>query len=324
MRRRAPALRTPLAVVVCFAAATAAGCAGKVRPDIAPTTAVSSSAHVVGLELIGDLKDFAEGLGGDATENFLRQSDRQTSDNRCYFTGKLELPEFYSTLRMVREDGARCAARSSEFDVFFYPVEAVASGHETVTVALAEASTERVLVVVPHEDFHNQREARNAPTEAAEAAATLVGFLTASAFAKERFGQDSSTARTLERDPDLFLKKSVIVNAYYEKVKAVYDALRLGAVSSEVALERKTALFAELRDACSAISPDPVSFNKCPAAINNAGLAFDRTYTRHYPMVYELYKTLGNDMTALVSTLKRLLENWPASAARASDVMNLE
>ena len=25
--------------------------------------------------------------------------------------------------------------------------------------------------------------------------------------------------------------------------------------------------------------PDPVSFNKCPAAMNNAGLAFDRTYT---------------------------------------------
>lgn len=323
MRRCGPAFRNAIAGIVSFAAAGAVGCAGRVRPELVRIPA-PSSAHIVGLELIGDIKDFAEGLGGDATENFLRHSDRQTSDNRCYFTGKLELPEFYSTLRMVREDGDRCAARSREFDVFFYPVEAVASGHETVTVALAEAPTERVLVVVPHEDFHNQREARNAPTEAAEAAATLVGFLTAGAFAKDRFGLDSPTARTLERDPDLFLKKSVIVNAYHEKVKAVYDAFRSGAMSSEEALERKTALFAELREACLAISPDPASFNKCPAAMNNAGLAFDRTYTRHYPMVHELYKTLGNDISTLVPRLKRLLENWPATSASAADVMSLE
>ena len=142
--------------------------------------------------MIAEVKDFAVALGGHATDNFLRQSDQHTSDNRCYFTGKLQLPEFYSALRMVREDGERCAARGDEHDVFFYPVQAVASGEETITVSLAEAPTERLLVVVPHEDFHNQREARKAPTEVAEAAATLVGFLTASGFAKDRFGAESA------------------------------------------------------------------------------------------------------------------------------------
>ena len=136
-------------------------------------------AQFVAAEVIAEVKDFAVTLGGDATGNFVRSSDRRISDNRCYFTGKLELPEFYSTLRMVREDEERCAARGGEHDVFFYPVQAVASGEETITVSLAEASTERLLVVVPHEDFHNQHEARKAPTEVAEAAATLVGFLTA-------------------------------------------------------------------------------------------------------------------------------------------------
>ena len=320
----APVVRAIITFFVCVSAAGAVGCAGKVRADVAPKAPVPTPAHIVGLELIGDLKDFAEDLGGEATENFLRHSDRPTSDTRCYFTGKLELPEFYSTLRMVREDGGRCAARSAEFDVFFYPVEAVASGHETITVALAEASTERVLVVVPHEDFHNQREARNAPTEAAEAAATLVGFLTASAFARDRFGEASLTARVLERDPELFLRKSVIVNAYYDKVKALFEAFRAGSLSTDQVLERKEALYEELRSACLAISPDPASFNKCPAAMNNAGLAFDRTYTRHYPMVHELYKSLGGDTAALVVALKRLLENWPASAARASEPTNLE
>jgi hypothetical protein len=302
----------------------ASGCAARARTDVTPASRPASSIQFVGLEMIGELKGFGESLGGHATENFLRHSDRHTADNRCYFTGKLELPEFYSALRMVREDGDRCAARSGEHDVFFYPVQAVASGEETVTVSLAEAPTERVLVVVPHEDFHNQREARKAPTEVAEAAATLVGFLTASAFAKEKFGADSATYRTLDRDADLFLRKSLIVNQYYDKVRTLYDALGSGALTPAQTLERKADLFDELRRSCSDISPDPVSFNKCPAAVNNAGLAFDRTYTRHYPMIHDLYRLLGHDTAALVAALKRLMTDWPLSAAGATDLMKME
>ena len=67
-----------------------------------------------------------------------------------------------------------------------------------------------------------------------------------------------------------------------------------------------------------------MSFNKCPAAMNNAGLAFDRTYTRHYPMLHDLYTLLGNDTSTLVATLKRLMTNWPSSAANAADLMKVE
>ena len=56
--------------------------------------------------------------------------------------------------------------------------------------------------------------------------------------------------------------------------------------------------------------------------MNNAGLAFDRTYTAHYPMLHDLYTLLGGDTPALVSTLKRLMANWPSSAAAASDLIN--
>ena len=217
----------------------------KCAPERAPSSTPASSAtpHFVATEVIAEVKDFAIALGGQATENFVRYSDQQVSDNRCYFTGKLQLPEFYSSLRMVREDGDRCAARGSEHDVFFYPVQAVASGEEMITVSLAEASTERMLVVVPHEDFHNQREARKAPTEVAEAAATLVGFLTASGFAKDRFGPDSTTALTLARDAELFLQKSFLVNQYYEKVSGLYREFQSGTLTQAQAFEKKAELF---------------------------------------------------------------------------------
>ena len=312
--------------VVCMGAACAAvamgyGCARNPRADVTPS-APSRTTQFVASEVIAEVKDFSVALGGHATDNFRRHSDSHTSDTRCYFTGKLQLPEFYNALRMVREDGDRCAARSDEYDVFFYPVEAVARGDESITVSLAEAPTERVLVVVPHEDFHNQREAWKAPTEVAEAAATLVGFLTASGFAKQRFGAESDTARVLARDAELFLRKSFIVNQYYEKVSRLYDEFRVGGFTTEQALERKSELFAELQRACAEIAPEPVSFNKCPAAMNNAGLAFDRTYTWHYPMLHELYTSLDGDTAKLVSALKQLMANWPAAAAKGADHIN--
>ncbi len=245
--------------------------------------------------MIAEVKDFAVTLGGHATDNFLRQSAEQTSDNRCYFTGKLQLPEFYSALRMVREDGDRCAARGDEHDVFFYPVQAVASGEETITVSLAEAPTERLLVVVPHEDFHNQLEARKAPTEVAEAAATLVGFLTASGFANDRFGADSPTARMLARDADLFSAEVGHRKPVLREGQRPVSRLRIRSAHAGTNTREEGQLFAELQRSCAEIAPEPASFNKCPAAMNNAGLAFDRTYTRHYPMLHDLYTQLGGD-----------------------------
>ena len=309
-----------LGAVLLLVVTGAVGCTARVAPHVTPASAPAPSR----IEVIGELKAFEETMGGAPTENFLSYSTRLVSDERCYFTGKLQLPEFYSRLHLVREDGDRCASRAGDFDVFFYPVQAVASGEETITVALAEAPMERMLVVVPHEDFHNQAEARRAPTEVAESAATLVGFLTARAFAKEKFGEGSATFQRLGNDVDLFLRKSFIVNVYYERVSELYRSFRDGALTREQTLETKARLFADLQQSCSAISPDPVSFNKCPAAMNNAGLAFDQTYTRHYPLMHDLYTSLGGDTTALVMTLKRLLPKWPSSVTRAADLMKVE
>src|SRR5688572_24676847 len=128
---RAAGVRLVLFLVV----AGASACAGRTPPQVRPVTPPPSQSFST-LEVIGELKAFAEELGGHPTENFLRFSDRYSADERCYLTGKLQLPEFYSGLRMIREDEEHCAARAAEDDVFFYSVEAVASGQETITVSL--------------------------------------------------------------------------------------------------------------------------------------------------------------------------------------------
>jgi hypothetical protein len=113
-------------------------------------------------ELIGDVKAFEQTLGVGATGNFLRYSDSAGAIDRCYFTGRLELPVSYRALGLTGEGKEPCAARGMRYDVFFYPVEAVASGSAAITPALTGATVERMLVVVPHEDFHSQPEVRKA------------------------------------------------------------------------------------------------------------------------------------------------------------------
>jgi hypothetical protein len=253
------------------------------------------------------MKAFEQSLGVQSTHNFLRYSDDQRAVYRCYFTGKLELPDSYRELHLVQGTETGCSIDEEKYDVFFYPAEVVASGASPVTPALTDAPLERVLVVVPHEDFHGQAEARGSSPDMAEAAATLTGFLTASAFAKEKFGATSQTFQSLNREAALFSQKAQLVNLYHEKVSALYSLFRSRKITRQAALLKKQELFAALRQECAAMAADPVSFNKCPAVLNNAGLAFDSTYTRRYPAMFDLYQRLGEDTKATIQSLRRLL-----------------
>jgi hypothetical protein len=81
-------------------------------------------------------------------------------------------------------------------------------------------------------------------------------------------------------------------------------------LSRDEALARKAAYFAALGEACRAVEP-AVSFNTCPAALNNAGLAFDRTYTQFYPAWLDLHDTLDSGTAATVAAFKAILAAAP-------------
>ena len=309
LRSCAPLLSGMLILVV---AATA--CSSKRSPAATPSSPRQ--------ELIAEIKDFQKTLGLRDTKNFSRYSEAPNAIYRCYFTGKLELPVSYVSLGLRLSEGAHCPLDEERYDVFFYPAEAVATGANPVTPALADAPLERILVVVPHEDFHNQAETRESSPEVAEATATLIGFLTASDFAKEKYGPSSQTFQGLDHEAQLFLQKARIVNGYYEKLSNLYSTFRARRITRQNALTRKEQLFADLQQQCAAITPDPVSFNKCPAAMNNAGLAFDRTYSRYYPMLFDFYRSLGQDTKTSIQSLRRLLAAWPKSATGAGDLIS--
>lgn len=249
-----------------------------------------------------ELKEFQRSLGWEPTASFSRASER-AAYYRCYYTEKLELPSSYEELGLREGSEAGCRLDESRYDVFYYRIEAVAAPDAPVTQALSESSLERAAVVVLHEDFHQQPAVRRLPEALAEAASTLAGFAAAAEFARRREGEESALYRGLAREPEIFLEKAHIVNRWHARLSALYENFRRGRITREAALAAKARELAELESRCRQIEPQPSSFNRCPPVFNNAGLAFDYTYTRFYPLLYELYMAVGRDLRAFYAVI---------------------
>ena len=202
---------------------------------------------------------------------------------------------------------------------FFYPIEAVASGKAPVTKSLLKASAGRLAVVVSHEDFHNQERLQKLPETMHEAAATLAGFVTAAEYIREKSGPDSEQYKQLARDAELFLVKSEIVNTYHAKVKQLYVGVRNQGTPDTEVLTEKAKLFEELGKECLVIDPPPATFNRCPPVLNNAALAFDRTYTKNYPLMYRLYLAQKRDLRAGIGALASFLHEKNLSDREAEE-----
>jgi hypothetical protein len=277
-----------LGAAVIFACSAVAG--GGERPD----------------DVIAAAKEFARSLGLPETGNFRRSSEKSVASYRCYFTGKLELPASYDKLELRQGTESGCPVDERDHDVFFYPIEAVASGKAEVTTALAEAAPERMLMVVPHEDMHGSSGIEKMGTELAESITTLIGFGTAAEFARSRYGDGSPVYRNLSSEAELFLQKARIVNRYHSELTVLYSEAKARRVSRENALIGKARAFERLLKECEAIRPLPASFNACPAVPNNAALAFDFTYTKHYPLIYDLHQARGGDVRRTLEALEEI------------------
>jgi hypothetical protein len=214
---------------------------------------------------------------------------------------------------MKEGDESGCDLDEEKWDVFFYKIEAVAGDNTPVTEALEEASLERLAVVVAHEDFHEDPQVQRLPTRIGEAATTLIGFLTAARFAAREYGPDSETAQNLAGEAELYRRKSEIVNRRHAQLASLFREFRENHMERDEALRRKEALFAQMQTDCEAIKPEPTSFNKCLAANNNAGLAFEMTYTRYYPLLEELHRSGGSDIKNTIGVLRRAGDLGPKS-----------
>lgn len=276
-------------------------------PD--PQPADSTSA------LVQAVKQIESKLGLRRDGTFESESNRGAADYRCYYTGKQELPDDYGGLRLRHGNAQGCELNSRKYDVFFYALQAAASPTAPVTASLARSSPERILMVVPHEDFHQDPALAGLPDALTEAAATLVGFLTAREVARAQFGEASEIYRNLCGEAKLFLDKARLINHSFADARQLYADYRAKRLPKGEVLAEKAHFFEALERQCEGMEPRPASFNRCLAANNNAGLAFDHTYTLYYPLMYDVAEVKGEDLRSTIDALKQAMAGQQAAQA---------
>jgi hypothetical protein len=98
-------------------------------------------------DLVNAVKRLEKKLGFRRTKNFHKESAESAVAYRCYYTGKLELPDSYEKLQLLQGTKTGCPLDTKKYDVFFYPLEAAGSGKTPVSASLEHESVERFLVV---------------------------------------------------------------------------------------------------------------------------------------------------------------------------------
>lgn len=256
------------------------------------------------LALIRVIRKFEQRFGFTPVNSFLEYSEEVEAYPLCYLAPRTQLPYSYEDpLLRSRYD----ASMTKEFcdqlgiqlnmDAFFYAPEAVAGTGIPVTPALIKAPLGRFVFVVIHEDYHEQV---NLPPSIEEPAGTLLAAEMAIEFARERFEEGSPEHKAvIEELKHRYASRFAKTRLFNTELEVLYATYSEGEVSEEELLRKREEIFQRAQNQMN----HPV--------VNNAFLAFDMSYARYYPVVEEVFTTLGEDLIATVRFFERVGQEIP-------------
>ena len=251
------------------------------------------------LELITEIKSFENRLGFSETENFKAYSDETEAYDYSFFTSKTELP--YSLDDPLLQNAAgkpeSIPIDLATHDVFFYSIEAIAGIKTPVTRSLLKSPLPRFIHVILHEDWHEQIDS---PLGIEESSGEVVSYAAAILFAEEKFGRDSAVYQTLKEDFGNRLRESQVYQQYYDKLGLLYASYSSGGISPAATLSRKANLLEAMKDDLKDI------WGASPKQLNNAYIAFQMTYLRHLPLMYQVYSATNSDLMATMAIFRSI------------------
>lgn len=238
------------------------------------------------VDLVKELQDYELRLGFAPTNNFKTYQEHLPMYPLCFFAEKFSLDVTY-----VGESD--CAFDEKRYDVSKYSVEALAGIKTPLTRDLVNASPARFIMVVFHEDFHEQM--IGVPTWAInESAATLLGLLSAREYAFQKYGAASVVSRELDTDSTHYLDVARIEEKHSALLNALYESVARSELTKEQGLEAKEKLFAEMRESCKTIFLQTMA--GCGSLKNNADLGVAFKYAQYYRLFYALHQSCGEEV----------------------------
>ena len=268
------------------------------------------------LQLVQEIKAFEKELGFEETDNFKFYSDELEAYHYYFYTPKTVLPYSLDDPALQYDIGKRESALIDleSYDVFFYSIEALAEIKTPITKSLLRAPLSRFIHIIFHEDWHEQM-ASTLGIE--EPCAEVVSYPAAMLFTEEKFGQDSAVYQTLKEEFDNKLKESKVYQQYYEDLEFLYSRFHSGKISENETLSRKARLLEfmgnELKDI----------WGGKPLQLNNAFIAFQMTYFRYLPLMYQVYSATNFDLLKTMAIF-RSAPNQGAEFENVEELKSIE
>jgi len=172
----------------------------------------------------------------------------------------------------------------------------------------------RFIHIIFHEDWHEQMDS---PLGIEEPSAEVVSYVAAMLFAEEKFGQGSAVYKTLREEFNNKLEESKLYQQYYEELDALYSWFHSGKISEAETLSRKAELLESMGDGLKDI------WGAKPRRLNNAFIAFQMTYLRHFPLMHRVFSATDFDLVKTMAIF-RLVPNQGAEFDNVEELKSLE
>jgi hypothetical protein len=262
------------------------------------------------MELIEAIKAFENELGFNGTNNFLTYSEEIEVYHYYFYTSSTELPYSLDDPQLQTGMGTpeSVSIDNKKYDVYFYSIPAIAGIGTPVTKSLMEEPIHRFIQIIFHEDWHEQIDL---PLGIEESSGEVIGYAAARLFAENELNQYPKITDILRQHLDGRVRESSVYEYYYEQLKSTYASFHAGTISEEETIRRKGELLSSMGDELQDI------WGGKPDTLNNAYIAFQMTYLRHLPLMYEA-------LSATEFDLHKTIEIYQAMPAQGTSYSNLE
>ena len=275
---------------------------GPLREFLAPTAPAIAGEWAA---LLAEIRDFERSIGFTVTANFAGAAHERQSYAFCGHASPLTLPWSYEdpAIRWWRtDDEAECRALAPDEDMFFRRLEAKGEAATPVTGAMLEGKLDRFVYLVIHEDCHDQFAL---PLGIEEALCDFITHQAMIAFAVQRYAPLSREQRTIRRYAETQAAQARATIQWYARVEALYAQHARGAISAPALLQERAVLFAR--------AEQPLGF--AASEMNNVSLANSMTYSRHYPLIEDVFDAQGRDLARTVAFFRHVDATRPAPEA---------
>ncbi len=245
--------------------------------------------------LLSEIRAFERGLGFTPTANFAALAKEQAEFPFCGIASRLILPYSYEDPAITWLDAGteqECRARGEGYDVYYGAVEAWGESSTPVTPAMINGRLDRFIYLVIHEDCHDQFDL---PYGVEEALCNLITYKAMAAFTAEKFGSSAREHRAVQRYAETQSENTRATIANYESMAQLYAGFERREISVDALLRGRGELLQAAATQLAWTRGDP----------GNVRLASHMTYSRHYPLLENVFNTLGRDTARTVEFFRR-------------------